>query len=899
MESQIQRKLGSGFVAAVLLPTLTTGLLATAAAAQPQKIAGLPSNAVARTDNSQTLSLETAKQLLNPSNAQDLEYRPPMWNWTTPVTVQRVGQATTPPASSTAQAAPDAADDASDILDEVSVTATRRLTRQRDITATTYSIKKEDFQKQGAATVTDALQLVPGFQAQPSLGGVRNAGGVFLRGFDDQRFQVLRDGLSLTRSSNNRNDVSRFAIDDLERIEVVTGGATLRYGSGAVGGVINLITETPKGPPKLTLWYQGGSYGFSRYTAKYGGGDDTFSYNFVYTGLVAQNNYPFRYTLPSSAQFYGPTTNPNSLEPLGSGGNSFGLPNSDPANNGAIDLFGYLKPEVGPPITISGIADQAFNASDTYSAKLVFKPDPTNRIALRLNQQNSRNAGNGPGGYSFTACGGGNTTAPNGTFNIDRFLPINPDGTENQAACSPGVFVPNTRPFQIFSGLLTGTAFSPFVQSADGRRTFAAGQAYTAGVETVTGTIDQFQYTEQSQTEAAIQWDYDITPTTSLNSYIYYYKFGGTSFRQNNLFTSNTDLSYAFSFLANPARVIGNNGYVLNPAAQPYFEGNKLELQSALNYQFSPASNLQFGLNYTEDRSYQQKSGGRTFFDAAISRSSAFLIFDLSFSDQLKANIGGRYTYSTQFGAVGTPAVGIRYNLSNLLSFRANGSYVFNAPSISDLNVSGAPFIANPNLRPESGVTYDFGVDITPARNIGLQFTYFNTYLDGAIGTVAFVQAGGLAFQQRNRDSRYASGIEARGTWQVTDQVSFQVVWTNTDARNYGPVDSPNQSTFPNFYQYQDPNIPNNNVVASLTYANKGLTATLLTRYDSGKRRFGSTYVVPAWATLDFNVEVPVTPYFTITGSVFNLTDTQYEVLDGLPGVGTTFRVGGRLEIGG
>jgi iron complex outermembrane recepter protein len=32
---------------------------------------------------------------------------------------------------------------------------------------------------------------------------------------------------------------------------------------------------------------------------------------------------------------------------------------------------------------------------------------------------------------------------------------------------------------------------------------------------------------------------------------------------------------------------------------------------------------------------------------------------------------------------------------------------------------------------------------------------------------------------------------------------------------------------------------------------------------------------------------------------VFNLTDTQYEVVDGLPGVGTTFRVGGRLEFGG
>ncbi|AGY59315.1 outer membrane cobalamin receptor protein [Gloeobacter kilaueensis] len=49
------------------------------------------------------------------------------------------------------------------ILDEVSVTATRRPARARDTTVNTYVLRKEDFRSVGAITVRDALQLVPGF----------------------------------------------------------------------------------------------------------------------------------------------------------------------------------------------------------------------------------------------------------------------------------------------------------------------------------------------------------------------------------------------------------------------------------------------------------------------------------------------------------------------------------------------------------------------------------------------------------------------------------------------------------------------------------------------------------------------------------------------------------------
>lgn len=340
------------------------------------------------------------------------------------------------------------------------------------------------------------------------------------------------------------------------------------------------------------------------------------------------------------------------------------------------------------------------------------------------------------------------------------------------------------------------------------------------------------------------------------------------------------------------------------PNAQPAYENGRFEIQTALNTKLSPGQDLSFGLNFLEDRSYQQRSGGRTFFDKAIARYAAFLIDDISFSDQLKANIGLRYTSNSAFGELLSPAAGVRYSPTSFLSLRANWSQVFNAPSLTNLFVAGAGVIPNPDLKPETGVTYDVGVDITPARNLGFRLTYFNTYLDGAIGTAVFRNPDPTSqfrflSQTRNLDSRLASGIELTADWQLSDQWRLRAIWSNTDARNYGPPDSPDQSTYPYFYQYQDPNIPFNSVLVNAVYQNRGLLASLVGRYDSGKRRFNSLDFVPAWFSLDLNVELPIAPNFILTGSVFNLLDSQYEFRDGAPAPGTTFRLGGRVEIGG
>ncbi|MBW4698687.1 MAG: TonB-dependent receptor [Aphanocapsa lilacina HA4352-LM1] len=894
-----------------------------------EALAGLP-QAVAR--STPALTVPSARELLDMAGGQaaDLKTQPPLWNWTQPVVSQAAPTPAAPAAEEPATAQGETPADNENFLDEVSVTATRRAVRQRDVTATVYSVKKEDFKAVGSTTVTDSLLLVPGFQAAPSLGGVRGIGETYLRGFNDQRFQALRDGLSLTRSSNGRSDIFGYQGEDLERIEVLTGGATLRYGSGSVGGVINLITETPKGPPKLTLQYETGSYGFNRYVAKYGGGDDVFSFNLTYAGVTSQNDYPFRYTVPNTAQFYGTTSNPNAALPTTSipadpsigrpeaidfnlfsansypnagtnGPNSFnlnGAGTNDPANSGPIDLYGFLKPEVGPPVQISGrlTPNEAGAASDSYSAKLVFKPDPVNRITARLNQQNRKYISSGPGLFSDAVCAGNASAALNPVFAGQRIQPLDSQG--NPLPCDPQRYIVLTPS----SWIASGQRVFPYSSSLSGIP-FTPGNAY--GIERAASvSASGLTQTNTAQTEVAVLWDHEVNPTTSINSYAYYYRLTGNSWvPRPYYYDSNLQIALG------PRRIPGAPGaFTAGATSQPYFQSDKIEVQTSLNTKLSPGQDLSFGLNFTEDRSYQQQVGAIPFFDQAIARYSAFLIDDISFSDQLKVNAGLRYTSNSAFGELLTPAAGIRFTPDRTISLRANWSYVFNAPNLSAINVAGAGSLGNPNLRPETGVTYDVGLDFTPANNLGMRFTYFSTYLDGVFGTLQVLNDGSfgqdpqrfpILSQTVNLDGQLATGIEMTGDWGISDQVRLRVSWTNTDARPFGSVDSINSTQFPYFYQYQVPDIPFNNVIFNLLYRNQGMLASLVGRYDGGKRRINSLDFVPAWFTLDLNTEFPITPQVILTGSVFNIFDTQYEYQDGAPAPGTTFRVGARFEIGG
>ncbi|MBC7883454.1 MAG: TonB-dependent receptor, partial [Anaerolineae bacterium] len=648
-------------------------------------------------------------------------------------------------------------------------------------------------------------------------------------------------------------------------------------------------------------------YSFNRFVGKYSGGDDTLSYNLIFTGIAAKNDYPFGFTLPTTPQFYG-------RDEVTSGASCEGAGEicADGSLGNGTSLFGFLTPEVGPALKVQGINNLSSVGNDNYMTKLTYKPSVSNKLTLRLNQQNTLFGDRSPGYYDYNLCGffGGPATAPNGTYNFDRFLPLDRAGREQR--CPVQTYLPVTASSNVTP--------LPFTYDATyNGRSFPTGQSYPTA-EQAQGDDSFFRRRNTSSQEASLVWDWDVSKDISVTSYVSYFRSALSFFRPSPYFYNSNALG---GVEANGTTASGVGELAISPVLRPFVEGQRIEAQSATDFVISPGQRLSVGVNFVQDQlAYRENvrrggvtvsSFGRIF---ATSRIAAFLVDDISFSDFFKANVGLRYTYSDQYGSLLTPAVGVRFNVADNLSFRSNYSQVFNAPSLVNLFVAPGTYgqnqgTPNPNLQPERGITFDLGVDYSPIRNFSFKLTYFSTYIDNQFQARTFINPlftpgntdqSQILSQQINLGSRRGNGIEFGADWQVTDQWRTRIVWTNVDARPYGNYsDDIDSSTYPNFKEFQDYNIPYNSLITAVTYANKGFTATLLGRYDDGKFRFrgDASTRVPAWFTLDLNAEIPMSPGFTFTFSAQNLTDTQYEYLDANPAPGATFRLGGRFEYGG
>jgi iron complex outermembrane receptor protein len=114
------------------------------------------------------------------------------------------------------------------------------------------SVDRDQLLRSGGNTLADALDQVPGVT---SSGFAAGAGRPVIRGMDANRVRVLEDGVGSFDVSDVGPDHG-VPIDPFtaERVEVVRGAATLRYGSQAIGGVVNAISNrVPTRLPDGTL----------------------------------------------------------------------------------------------------------------------------------------------------------------------------------------------------------------------------------------------------------------------------------------------------------------------------------------------------------------------------------------------------------------------------------------------------------------------------------------------------------------------------------------------------------------------------------------------------------------------------------------------------------------------
>lgn len=125
-----------------------------------------------------------------------------------------------------------------DDLDEVTITASP-LGHGDSLATLVESVDRDELVRRGAASLGDALSNVPGVSAS---GFAAGASRPIIRGLDSSRVRILENGIGSFDVADIGPDHGT-PIDPLsaDRIEIVRGAGTLRYGSQAIGGVVNTI----------------------------------------------------------------------------------------------------------------------------------------------------------------------------------------------------------------------------------------------------------------------------------------------------------------------------------------------------------------------------------------------------------------------------------------------------------------------------------------------------------------------------------------------------------------------------------------------------------------------------------------------------------------------------------
>jgi len=128
-------------------------------------------------------------------------------------------------------------------LAPIVVTASRSAQSIAEIAGTVQAIEQKQIEQQSAAgrKLADILaQLVPSLS--PSSGTTTNYGQT-MRG---RQVLILIDGVAQTGSRDASRQLNSISPDSIERVEVVSGASSI-YGSGATGGIINIITKKGAG----------------------------------------------------------------------------------------------------------------------------------------------------------------------------------------------------------------------------------------------------------------------------------------------------------------------------------------------------------------------------------------------------------------------------------------------------------------------------------------------------------------------------------------------------------------------------------------------------------------------------------------------------------------------------
>jgi hemoglobin/transferrin/lactoferrin receptor protein len=135
-------------------------------------------------------------------------------------------------------------------LGEVQVSSLRYNKLEREVALPVTVVPRESFPRQSAITLSEVLSREPGLSLYRDGGWATS---VNIRGLGEGRMVSLVDGNRIETASDLVAGLSMFDVNEVERVEIIKGAASSIYGTGALGGVVNILTQKGQYYDKSTI----------------------------------------------------------------------------------------------------------------------------------------------------------------------------------------------------------------------------------------------------------------------------------------------------------------------------------------------------------------------------------------------------------------------------------------------------------------------------------------------------------------------------------------------------------------------------------------------------------------------------------------------------------------------
>jgi len=174
-------------------------------------------------------------------------------------------------------------------LEKMVITGTKTSRPMSEVPVSLSVITPEEIKRSAPATVGDLFRDIPGVDIH-DMGAIPGQKRIVIRGESSSRVLLLVDGQKISEQKSMDGSALLMDINNIERIEIIKGPASVLYGSEGMAGVVNVITKKEGSEPvqfEASSAFNSNTDGWSNYASIFGGGESLKGFGYR---LTAANN---------------------------------------------------------------------------------------------------------------------------------------------------------------------------------------------------------------------------------------------------------------------------------------------------------------------------------------------------------------------------------------------------------------------------------------------------------------------------------------------------------------------------------------------------------------------------------------------------------------------------------